>query len=270
MRTVALIGDPVAQSPSPAMHRAAFEAAGLDLDYVAEQVTRDRLPEAFEELRERCVGLNVTRPLKEAIVPLLNEIRGAAEETGSVNTVTFRDGRAIGDSTDGGGFLAALTKSGAPSPRQAVIIGSGGSARAVGGALRGAGAEVVIAARNAETMTAVADAIGGVAIPLETKPVRHAVAAADLLVNTTPLGERSPLPAGVALHPELTVFDLVYTPPATRLLADAVEAGCRPVGGFGMLVEQAALSFEIWTGLRPSIEAMQIAGWQAINERAEV
>ena len=268
MKTIALIGDPVQQSPSPAMHRAAFRALGLDIDYVAERVTRERLPHAFDALREKHIGLNVTRPLKEAVIPFLDEVRGDAAAISSVNTVTFLPGRAVGDSTDGAGFLAALRRSGAPSPQRVVILGSGGSARAVGGALRASGASVVIAARNAETRTAVAKAVGGTEIPLDVADLTDALKTADLLVNATPLGERSPLPASEALHSGLTVFDLVYAPPATQLLADAVAAGCRPVGGFLMLVEQAALSFEIWTGIRPPIEAMQDAGVRAIHERA--
>lgn len=267
MKAVALIGDPVAQSPSPAIHRAAFQETGLDYTYVAERITREELPEAFGGLRDRFVGLNVTQPLKEAIVPLLDEVRGDALEMGSVNTVTFADGAAIGESTDGPGFLAALKRAGARSPRNALILGSGGSARAVGRALHGVGAVVLIAARNVDRGSAAAEAIGAVAIPLEAEAVATALETADLLVNTIPIGNRLTLPQGVTLRGEMTVFDLVYTPTNTPLLEAATDAGCRPVGGLGMLLEQAALSFEIWTGVPAPMEAMRQAGYKAINER---
>ena len=269
MKTVALIGDPVEQSPSPAIHQAAFEATGLDYTYVAERVTREELAGAFDGLRERFVGLNVTQPLKEAIVPLLDEVRGEAAEAGSVNTVAFVDGTAIGESTDGPGFLAALKRR-LPTPKHAVILGSGGSARAVGRALRGAGAEVVIVARNAERRSAAAEAIEATAIPLDAEAVAATLERADLLVNTIPIGDRLTLPQGVTLRAGMTVFDLVYTPTNTPLLQHAIDAGCHPIGGLMMLLEQAALSFEIWTGVPAPMEVMERAGFLAIGGRARV
>lgn len=270
MRTIALIGDPVSRSPSPSMHRAAFAATGLDLDYVAERVTRNDLRKGFDGLRERHIGLNVTRPLKEAIVDLLDEVRGDAARTGSVNTVVFAEGLAIGESTDGAGFLAALARAGKPSPRRAVILGAGGSARAVGAALLSSGTEVTIAARDPRRGPETAEAIGAAAIPLEPAALTAGLEQADLLVNATPLGEHSPLPQGVALHPKLTVFDLVYTPRATRLLMAARAMGCPAVEGVEMLVEQGARSFEIWTGLRPPTEVMRDAALAALGEPAGV
>jgi shikimate dehydrogenase len=270
LRTIALIGDPVSQSPSPAMHRAAFAATGLDLDYVAERVTRNDLRKVFDGLRERHIGLNVTRPLKATIVELLDEVHGDAARTGSVNTVVFAEGRAIGESTDGAGFLAALARAGDRSPRRAVILGAGGSSRAVGAALLSSGTEVTIAARDPRRGAETAEALGATAIPTEPSALAAALEAADLLVNATPLGETSPLPQGAALHPELTVFDLVYKPRATRLLIEARAMGCRTVEGVEMLVEQGARSFEIWTGARPPTEAMRHAALAALEERAGV
>jgi len=270
VRTIALIGDPVAQSPSPAMHRAAFAAAGLDLDYVAERVTREELPRAYGRLSEQYLGLNVTRPLKSAIVPFLDQVPNEAAEAGAVNTVTFRDGRAIGDSTDGAGFLAALERAGASTSRCPLILGAGGAARAVGAALRGSGAEVTIAARDPSRASAAADAVGAVVIPLTAEALAPALAAADLLVNTTPLADASPLPESVPLPRNLTVFDLVYRPRITRLLAFARTKGCRTVEGVEMLVEQGARSFEIWTGVSAPTDAMRAAALEALEERAGV
>lgn len=254
MKTIALIGDPVQHSPSPAMHQAAFQALDLDMDYVVERVKLKKLPRAFDRLRGRYAGLNVTIPLKEAIVPLLDEVRGAAATTGSVNTVTFTDGRAIGDSTDGEGFLVALRRAGTPIPRHAVILGAGGAARAIGAALRASAADVVIAARDPQRGAATASALGGRSIAMAELGAE--LIEADLLVNATPVADRFP---AVTLHPGLTVFDLVYRPRVTPLLAAARELGCRTVEGVEMLVEQGARSFEIWTGLRPPEEAMRDA-----------
>jgi shikimate dehydrogenase len=270
VKTIALIGDPVAHSPSPAMHRAAFAATGLDLDYVAERVALEELPGAFDMLRTRHIGLNVTTPLKEAIVPFLDELHGDAAETGSVNTVTFTDGHATGESTDGSGFMEALARAGHPSPRKAVILGAGGAARAVGAALRASGSEVTIAGRNPRRAADAASACDGMAIPLEAGPVASALAKADLLVNATPLGEHSPLPEGVEMHEGLTVFDLVYRPRVTRLLAAARVLGCKTIEGVEMLIEQGARSFEIWTGMRAPSKAMRDAALGALGDRAGV
>lgn len=259
MRTIALIGDPVRHSPSPAMHRAAFAATGLDLEYILERVPREELAAAVDRLRERCLGLNVTIPLKEAIVPLLDEVRGAAATTGSVNTVMFTNRRAIGDSTDGEGFIAALRGGNRPVGRSALILGAGGAARAVGAALRASGADVTISARDPDRASTAAGAIDARGIPFDTKAVNAALGEADLLVNATPIGDRSPLPPNVGLHSGLTVFDLVYRPRVTPLLAAARALGCRTVEGVEMLVEQGARSFEVWTGLRPPVEVMRDA-----------
>ena len=267
MRAIALIGDPVQDSPSPAMHRAASAATGIDLTYVVERVRVDELPLAFEGLRERYAGLNVTIPLKEAVVALLDEVRGDAATTGSVNTVTFRDRRAVGDSTDGAGFMAALRGAGAPPVRHALILGAGGAARAVGAALRDSGSALTIAARNSERASVAAGAIGARAVPLDAAPLAAELEEADLLVNATPLGDRSPLPAGATLHPGLTVFDLVYRPRVTALLAAARALGCRTVEGVEMLVEQGARSFEIWTGVPPPTAAMRDAALAQLEVR---
>lgn len=270
MRTVALIGDPVAQSLSPAMHRAASAMAGVDLDYLAERITREELPHAYGRLREQYLGLNVTRPLKEAILPFLEQVGNEAAKAGSVNTVTFSDGRAIGESTDGAGFLAALDRAGGSPSRHAVILGAGGAGRAVGMALRRSGAEVTIAARDPARASAAAERVGAMVIPLAAEALAPALGMADLLVNTTPLGDASPLPESVSLPRTVTVFDLVYRPRITPLLELARMRGCRTVEGVEMLVEQGARSFEIWTGVPAPIDAMRAAALETLQDGARV
>ncbi len=271
MNTVALIGDPVSHSASPPMHRAAFRECGLDLDYLAIRVRPDELPAILGTLREQHLGLNVTRPLKEIVVNLLDEVRPDAAAIRSVNTVSFADGRAVGDSTDGPGFLNALRRAGQARPRRAVILGTGGVARAIGFALRGVGAQVSISGRTRPRAAALAAELDGDDVRLDADPVRSALEQADLLVNATPVGgpgdeDRSPLPDGVIPHAGLTVFDSVYRPRVTPLLRAARNAGAHTIEGVDMLVEQGARSFEIWTGIQPPVEAMRAAAIAALEE----
>ncbi len=251
MRTVALIGDPVDHSVSPEMQRAAFRVAGLDLDYVAVRVRPEDLAAELPGLVETHAGLNVTRPLKEAVIPLLDEVAPEARDAGSVNTVAVKRGRTSGRSTDGAGFLAALRRTGAPAVRRAVVLGTGGAARAVSAALTGTGASVTMTGRDRRNLVRDLDD-------------------ADLLVNATPVGQvpdsdGCPVPADVRLHPGITVFDLVYRPRVTELLRRATAAGCRTVEGIDMLVEQGARSFEIWTGIPAPIDDMRTAALAALD-----
>jgi shikimate dehydrogenase len=267
---VALIGDPVSGSVSPAMHRAGFREAGMDWGYRAVRVGGHELREVFPELRSSFAGLNVTRPLKESILPLLDRRADEAERAGSVNTVVFEE-EAWGHSTDGAGFLAALRRGGASDPRRAVILGTGGAARAVAAALTGVGAQVAMFGRNQQAGTRVAHDLG---VSFEGRAgqgeERGPLASADLLVNATPLGSDHDgkglsMPPWWTLHPGLTVFDLVYRPRRTALLRRAEVAGCRTVEGIEMLIEQGALSFELWTGRPAPVAAMREAAYRALE-----
>ncbi|HXF56379.1 MAG TPA: shikimate dehydrogenase [Actinomycetota bacterium] len=267
---VALIGDPVAQSVSPEMQRAAFAALGLDLDYVAVRVPLDELPAIWPRLAASFRGLNVTRPLKQAVIPYLDGLSEEARRARSVNTVRFVQGRAEGHSTDGAGFLAALRRAGVGRVGRALVLGTGGAARAVVAALRSEGTVVRVSGRNRRAGQRLANELGARYVPPETRALSTAVAMADLLVNATPVGSwpdvaASPLPDSVQLHPGLTVFDLVYRPRRTALLDRAARAGCRTVGGIEMLVEQGARSFELWTGLSAPVEIMREAALRALR-----
>lgn len=268
MSTVALIGDPIEASVSPAMQQAAFDASGVSLTYVAVRVPREELAREFERLRAGSVGLNVTRPLKEDVLPLLDSVSQDASRAGSVNTVVFEDGRAEGHSTDGPGFMAALARRVADVPARSLILGTGGAARAVAAALAGAGSEVVVAGRGAEAGEAIASSLGVRFVPLGS--VREAP---DLLVNATPLGaEPGDLPPldGIVLRPGAAVFDLVYRPRSTPLLRLGAERGCTAIEGIEMLIEQGARSFELWTGLPAPVAVMRTAAYQALRLRPKV
>ncbi|MGI8698315.1 MAG: shikimate dehydrogenase family protein [Mycobacteriales bacterium] len=268
---VALIGDPVSASVSPVMQRAAFAAAGLELDYTAVRVGRAELPAAFVELRRRYVGLNVTRPLKEAVIPMLDAVSGPATEAGSVNTVVFADGAARGESTDGAGFLAALARVSDSPVRRALVLGTGGAARAVTAVLRRSGAAVAVAGRNNAAAERLQTDLGVEPTRMQPRALAAKLASADLLVNATPVGggptpSATPLPDGVPLHPGLVVFDLVYRPRRTALLERAAGAGCRTVEGIEMLIEQGTRSFELWTGCPAPVEAMRAAAYAGLAE----
>jgi shikimate dehydrogenase len=230
-----------------------------------------RLVAAFDELRGAVRGLNVTAPLKEAVIPLLDVVSPEAAAAGSVNTVTFADdGRATGSSTDGAGFLAALGRAGAPpEPGQAgVVLGTGGAARAVIVALRSRGVHVTVWGRNADGGARLE--MLGARFEQDAGGLTQALHHADLLVNATPVGgwprtEACPLPTAVSLPPSLVVMDLVYRPRRTTLLLLAEGAGCRVVPGIEMLIEQGARSFELWTGLPAPVKVMRTVAYQALR-----
>jgi shikimate dehydrogenase len=269
-RVVGVFGYPVKHSASPAMHNAVFTALGLDWVYVPFEVAPENIGTALNGVRALgLAGVNVTVPLKELVLPYLDELTERARSLEAVNTVIHRDGRLIGDSTDGPGFLAALGHEGVsigPGSR-AVVLGAGGSARAVVQALVSEGASVTVANRNVERAQALAVAVGGhntVAIPLTSEAIGDALPGASVLINTTSVGmhpnsdEMPPVPAE-ALTSELFVSDLIYNPAETRLLALARSRGCRTQNGIEMLVRQGAIAFQHWTGIEPPVDVMREA-----------
>jgi shikimate dehydrogenase len=218
-------------------------------------------------------GLSVTYPHKLEVAKAVDRLSGTAEALGAVNTVgRDRRGGLFGENTDGEGFLRSLADAGFdPAGRRCLVVGAGGAARAVARALAGAGAvEVVVVNRTPEragTAVALAGPVGRVGVADEAGE-------ADLVVNATPLGMarrfdgaggEDPLPVDPAdLGAGQVVVDLVYDPPVTPLLDAAAAGGALAVNGLGMLVHQAALQFELWTGQRPSLDAM----WQAARAAA--
>jgi shikimate dehydrogenase len=275
-RVVGVWGCPVSHSRSPAMQNAALEAMGLDWVYVPFEVVPEALPVAVASIRALgLVGVNLTVPHKEAVLPLLDVVDEDARRIGSVNTVHNRDGILHGYSTDGPGFLHALAGEGeATEGRQALILGAGGSARAVAFALAGHGGRVQIANRTRERAEALAAQVN------QFYPGAASVVgwgadadAFDLLVNTTSLGmdphpEMLPLLPRNVLRPSVFVCDLVYAPIETRLLAQARAAGCRVINGLPMLVAQGALSLALWTGLAPASIPVEVMHRAALPESA--
>ncbi|MCS7207483.1 MAG: shikimate dehydrogenase [Dehalococcoidia bacterium] len=273
---VGIIGYPVGHSLSPRMHQAAFSALGLDIRYEAWETPPQVLPQRIQSLRNGDIlGANVTIPHKEAVLPLLDTLTPTARAIGAVNTIVHRHGTLLGENTDAPGFLRAVQEAGCPPQgKRVLILGAGGSARAVAYALAQAGVgSLTIAARTPDRAYAIARllTVPVVCIPWEEEALTRAAAGADLIVHCTPLGMAHTPAAGDTplraeqIPPSVVVYDLVYTPEQTPLLREAQRAGARAVGGLGMLVHQGALAFELWTGRPAPIEVM----WRAVRSAVQ-
>jgi shikimate dehydrogenase len=268
---VAILGDPVEHSRSPAIHNAAFAELGLDFVYVALRVRPPDLRRAMLGVRALGVaGLNVTVPHKEAIVPLVDRLSPAARAIGAVNTVVRRGPRLEGHNTDAEGFRRAVAALGFRSARKrAVLLGAGGSARAVAWALAEGGIRsLTILNRRIDRARRLARMIrrhGGLQIEtgaLNAASRSEVVARADLIVNCTSLGLDGTgiPPVAIAATPKDCIFyDVVYGAGTTPLVRAARRQGRQAADGLGMLLEQAGLAFRLWTGREPPLEAMRKA-----------
>jgi shikimate dehydrogenase len=260
-RVTGLIGDPVAHSRSPAILNAAYRETGLNWIYAAFPVPRGRGGDAVRgALALRFAGLTVTMPHKAEAAAACDELTPDAIALGAVNVVTVTDdGRLLGSSTDGEGFVRSVRDEDFdPGGTDVLVAGAGGAARAIVLALGGSGARVTVAARRLDAAESAAALVpGGRAVTLaDVDPGVYA-----LVVNATPLGmqgEPGPVPVE-RLNPGQLVVDTVYHPMETPFLAAARARGIHAVNGLGMLVHQAALAFESWTGLDAPVATMRAA-----------
>jgi shikimate dehydrogenase len=276
---VGLIGWPVEHSISPAMHNAAFDALGLRWRYTLLPTPPRQLETKLINLKEQGYrGANVTVPHKEAVKPYLDEIANAVRAIGAVNTIVVHEKRLIGHNTDAEGFFTALRKAGFEAAgKRALVLGAGGAARAAAYALAQAGCTVAVHNRTVSRAAELAHHLQrtGVRAPVTWVPASAILAdldlsSFDLLVNATPVGmwprpAASPWPEALPLPSHWIIFDLVYNPAQTRLLAQARAAGATAVAGLDMLVHQGALAFELWTGRSPPIETMHLAAKKALK-----
>ncbi|MDQ3646317.1 MAG: shikimate dehydrogenase [Actinomycetota bacterium] len=269
-----VLGWPLEHTLSPAIHNAAFRHLGLDWIYLPFPVRPELLADSVRGLVALgAMGANVTMPHKESIIPLLHDISGDARAVGAVNTLQRIGDRLIGHNTDVDGFREFLVGDAGVriEGKRALVLGSGGAARAVVKALDDLGAsKIVIAARDPGRGSSLVRLVRPGTARVEPWDRGEAIAReSDVIVNATPLGTRSanPLP-GVRFGPGQAVIDLVYTPPSTALVEAARAGGADGWGGLGMLVHQAAASFRIWTGQDPPIEAMSAAAVHSIGSRA--
>jgi shikimate dehydrogenase len=260
-----IIGWPVDQSRSPAIHNAAFSALGLDWIYLAFPVRPGDAPRAAGAMRALGIrGLNVTMPHKRDVMAALDELSPEAERAGAVNTIVFDGSRLIGMNTDGAGFVRFLERDAGvdPAGRRTLVLGAGGAARAIALALGDAGADVIVAARRRDQADEVAALVkNGRTVPYDAAAIDGELEEISILVNATPAGrEGETLPLDPArLGDRHVVVDLIYHPETTPLVRTARDRGAKAFNGIGMLVYQAALSFEAWTGVPAPIEAMRAA-----------
>jgi shikimate dehydrogenase len=270
---VGVTGYPVRHSLSPLLHNAAFAALALNWVSLGFEVAPGRIAAALEGMRALQVrGLSVTMPHKADVASLVDECSPVAARLGAVNCVINQDGVLRGDNTDGAGFLASLVRAAGfdPAGKRCAVLGAGGAARAVILALAEAGAaSVIVVNRTAQRAVEAAALAGTVGRSVEVGDECDALARdADLVVNATPVGmegagsaNAGPLIAPSLLHEGQVAVDLVYVPRPTPWLAAAAQAGATAVDGLGMLVHQAAVQVELWTGAPAPVDVM----WRAAS-----
>lgn len=270
MIQLGLTGYPLGHSLSPAIHVSALRSCGLDGSYSLFPVAPDD-QKGLKDLLERVrcgelLGLNVTIPHKQIMIPLLDELTPTATAIGAVNTIYRKENKLVGDNTDAPGFLADLNRflhhpqSKINDQKSAIVLGAGGSARAVVYALCNDGWNVTVAARRMEQAEQLARSFPNYQLSIAAL-TELPLSTFDLLVNSTPLGmtpniNTSPLFENTVLSKDTFVYDLVYNPRETKLVRDARAQGCPATTGLGMLIEQAALAFATWTGHNPPREIL--------------
>ena len=254
-----LVGYPLGHSRSPELHRGFLRACGLEGEYRLYLVPPDE-EDALRRLlnsvrRGEIHGLNVTIPHKKRAAELADRLTPAAEAIGAVNTLWAENGVLWGDNTDAPGFWWDLKERWPAAVRGglALVLGAGGAARAVVYALSVHGWRVTVTARRREQAASLCARRGCTVVEWDERA--EAAASANLVVNATPVGmhpndKESPLPAETRWNAATAVYDLIYNPPVTALVAAAREAGAPAFTGFGMLVQQARLAFSRWTGCR--------------------
>ena len=237
---VVLLGQHIGYSASPAIHNAAFAALGIDARYDLADVTPERLTDAVDALRgQGRIGANVTQPHKLMVCELVDELAPEVGRLGAANTIVRQGSRLAAHNTDLPALAAELADLG--TFRTAAVLGAGGASRAAQAALADSGMTVQVVDRA--SWPSLPDVLARVA----------------LLVNATPIGtgsDESPVPVSL-LRPDLAVLDLVYRPSPTRLVREARAAGADARDGRGVLLRQAAASFELWTGRDAPLDAMR-------------
>jgi shikimate dehydrogenase len=271
-----LLGWPVHHTFSPAMHNSAAADLGLDVVYMALPVHPDSLADGVRGLAALgFLGVNVTVPHKETVIPLLDKVDTAVQAIGAVNTITITRGETAepiltGYNTDWSGFLADVqSHQVAVEGQECIVLGAGGSARGVAYALATSGGRVHLFARRMEQADRLVDELvphtpqGALAAYHWSKlgEVCRSLTTVSLIVNTTPLGmspnvETTPWPESLRFPAGTFVYDLVYNPVETTLVKQAREAGCSATTGLGMLLNQGVQAFQLWTGRKPDPQIM--------------
>lgn len=271
----ALLGSPVAHSISPAMHNEAFRLLGLDFAYLAFDVGTDHLKTAVDGLKALGVrGFNLTMPDKNLMADLADELSPAARLTGAVNTVVNENGRLIGHTTDGIGYMKAAEDAGVTLKNKTMtLLGAGGAATAivVQAALDGLKEIRVFNIKDNffERMEALAEKLcseTGCTVSVhdltDTEALGSSIMNSDILTNCTSVGmapntENCLIEDEHLFRPQLTVSDIIYNPRETLLLKKATACGCKTFNGMYMLLYQGAEAFRLWTGKEMPVEAIK-------------
>jgi shikimate dehydrogenase len=272
----AVLGQPVAHSLSPVLHRAAYQALGLaDWTYELVECDEPGLAAYVESRGPQWAGLSLTMPLKRTVLPLLDHVDHLAAATGGANTVVFRPEGRYGYNTDVQGIMAALAEAGAPAPASVTILGAGAtacSALAAAGELGAPGADIV--ARDPSRACGVLATAARLGLCARLRPWAEFkdsdAPVPDLLISTVPAGAADDYSERVRLTRQapLTVLDVVYHPWPTSLAQAAAAAGSVVASGYAMLLHQAAAQVELMTGKPAPLEAMRLAGEQELARRA--
>jgi shikimate dehydrogenase len=277
---VGCYGFPVAENPTQAMIEPAFRAMDLDWRYLTLEVRPENLAAAVAGARAFGFrGFNCTIPHKVEVIPLLDGLGESAELMGAVNCVVNRDGKLIGENTDGKGFVSSLRELTDPAGKSCVIFGAGGAARAISVEMALAGCNQVTIVNRSEERgnqlvellnSKVKEACGG-NLSAEFIPWEGAYAipeGTDVVINATSIGLFPDVDARIALDtdsliPEMVVADVIPNPPKTHLVNDATQRGCMVIDGLGMLVAQGVIGIEYWTGKTPDPAVMR-GGLEAV------
>ena len=267
-----LIGYPVKHTFSPAMHNAAFKSLGINAVYLPFEVAPGGLKAAISHMKSVGVrGINITIPHKEDVLRYLDEIDKVASLIKAVNTIVIKNGKLKGFNTDGMGFINSLKEAFAISPKGKAffIMGAGGASKAISFslALRGA-RRIAIVDEMKDKAIKLASSLAkntsceAIALKKDKKAMKELIFSSDVFINATPCGMKSSdlrLIDPALLRRGLFVCDVIYNPPVTRLLRDAKKRGARVLNGTGMLLNQGAVSFSLWTGRKAPVRVMKKA-----------
>ncbi len=276
---VGVFGDPVEGNPTGVLEEAGFAALGLNYRYLTMKVTPEDFDAAMKSLKAlNMKGINLTMPHKITVLPYLDEISQAARIIGAVNTIVIRNGKLIGDNTDGKGFVQALEREHTkPEGKSITILGAGGAAKAIAieCALAGASSVTIINRDEKKGLNLVHSI-------LEHTPAKAAFLpwtahqpipeGTDILINATPIGlhphgDQKPDVDYDTIKSSMVVSDVVFNPPVTPFLKEAASRGAKTISGLGMLVCQGALNFTIWTGQEAPYDVMYQALLREFEEK---
>jgi len=273
----AVIGDPIEHSLSPVIQNAAFNALNLDMVYTAFTVKSSKVSDALAGMRAlNILGLSVTMPHKERVIPHLDWIDETAKYLNAVNTIHCKDGKLLGYSTDGVGALEALRENSAdPRGKRVLILGAGGAARVIAHTLTDEAEEIVVLNRTNSKVEKLAETLKQkfgkkiVTGSLSPEVIEEKMCNTDILLNTTSVGMKPNINQSLIapnwLKPDLTVMDIVYNPLETQLIRDTKATGAKVISGVEMLIYQGAAAFEIWTGQKAPVSVMRKAALENLS-----